>query len=127
MLHYSVTAAVDSYPSSGMVVLIGIVVVFSVLLLLTGIFWLFGKAIGNTQKEEKPAFIPVKKPAPTPDSTPAVSDDVSNEVVAVIAAAVASMSADGTKYVIRRIRPAVKIANRPTWGTAGITENTRSF
>lgn len=127
MFNFSVLAAIDSYPSSGMVVLIGVVVVFSVLLLLTSIFWFFGKAVGGTQKKETPAPIPVKKPAVAPAPAPVVSGDVSDEVVAVIAAAVAAMSADGTEYVIRRIRPAVKTANRPAWGTAGIAENTRPF
>ncbi len=115
---------------SGMTVLIGCVVVFSVLLLLTIIFKLFGVVAGSlTKPEAAPAPVLVSKPAIQPMSAPAkpvVQNGVSDEVVAVIAAAVAAMSADsGTTYAVRRI--ARSTTGRSAWAAAGIAENTRSF
>lgn len=121
----SITASAAAYPSAGMVVLIGLVVVFAVLLLLTFVFWLFGKAAGGNR-----ATASTPTPAPTVSAVPAapaVTDGVPDEVVAVIAAAVAAMSSEGTQYTIRRIRPAAAHGTRPVWAAAGIAENTRPF
>ena len=117
----------NAYPSAGMVLLIGLVVVFSVLIVLTFVFWLFGKVVGNqgaTTAAPAPKT-PVAKPmatAPAPQT-----DGVPDEVVAVIAAAIAAMSDGTTQYAIRRIRPATTAHARPVWAAAGIAENTRPF
>ena len=115
-----------AYPSDLMTVLIGLVVVFAVLIVLTCIFWLFGKVVGG--KSESPA---VAKAAPAPvvkapvASAPVQQDGVSDEVVAVISAAIAAMSDGETTYVVRRIRPAATHGARPVWAAAGIADNTR--
>ena len=109
---------------SAMTVLIGLVVVFGVLVLLTFVFWLFGTvARAGKSEEPKTVVIPVPKAAPAP----VVEDGVSDEVVAVIAAAIAAMSDGTTTYAIRRIRPASRVSARPTWAAAGIADNTRPF
>lgn len=112
---------------AGKTVLIGLLVVFAVLILLTLIFRLFG------------VFAGVKKTsAVTGDETPdeliaaiagAIamdSDEVSDEVAAVIAAAVAAMSDGKTRYAIRRITPVAKAA-RSAWAAAGVAQNTQPF
>ncbi len=114
------------YPTAGMVLLIGLVVVFAVLLVLTFVFWMFGKVMGNQKESVSPVAAPLSpKPsmtAPAPDTT-----GVPDEVVAVIAAAVAAMSDGTTHYTIRRIRPATTVNARPVWAAAGLAENTRPF
>ena len=115
------------YPSDMMTVVIGLVVVFSVLLLLTIIFWLFGKIAGS--KSESTAQPAVQSVTPSVPRTAPVTNgnDVPDEVVAVIAAAVAAMSTDGKQYAIRRIRPAATRGSRSVWAAAGVAENTRPF
>lgn len=60
---------------AGMTILIGLVVVFSVLILLTFIFWLFGKVAGGRKKPARPAapravVQETPKPAPGTSSGP---------------------------------------------------------
>lgn len=118
---------------AGMTILIGLVVVFAVLILLTFIFWLFGKVMSGVGKKETPP--PETKSAPKAAATapapipaapvPAVSEGISEEVVAVIAAAVAAMAPEGKRYTVRsvsRVR-----TERPVWAAAGLMENTRPF
>ena len=86
---------------AGMTILIGLVVVFSVLILLTFIFWLFGKIAGGSSKKttapKTAAAEPAAKPAPAPRPIPpTVQAGISEEIVAVIAAAVAAMEPDGS-------------------------------
>ena len=124
-LFRSLTA--NAYPSAGMVLLIGMVVVFAVLIILTFVFWLFGKVVGSNHENasvvapKPPVTKPVAK-APVPQT-----DGVPDEVVAVIAAAIAAMSDGTTQYAIRRIRPVATGNARPVWAAAGIAENTRPF
>lgn len=120
--------AAGTYPSAVMVLVIGIVVVFSVLLLLTFVFWLFGKIVGGSgEKPAAPVAPKPKKVAPVAPAPAPIADGVPDEVVAVIAAAIASMSDGKTQYAIRRIRPAAGINARPAWAAAGIADNTRPF
>jgi sodium pump decarboxylase gamma subunit len=125
-------AAIDTtklLSESGMTVLIGIVVVFGALLVLTFVFWLFGVVARAGKKSEAAPQAPAKSSAPVSAPTPApvVEDGVSDEVVAVIAAAIAAMSDGTTTYAIRRIRPAARTSSRPVWAAAGIADNTRPF
>ena len=127
---FSLAASANAYPSAGMTVLIGFVVVFAVLLILTFIFWLFGIIAGGSGKEKEARPTPAIKPAMPivpPTTVPAATDSIPDEVVAVIAAAVAAMSTDGKQYAIRRIRPAAAASVRPAWAAAGIADNTRPF
>lgn len=67
----------ERFAGAGMTVLIGLVVVFSVLILLTFIFFLFGKVVGRGKTPKKPSA-PVKKaepavqPAAVPRAVPAL-------------------------------------------------------
>ena len=118
---------------AGMTILIGLTVVFAVLILLTFIFWLFGKALSGSRKEaaakETPAPAPAV-PATAPAPVPAVRDGVSDEVVAAIAAAVASLAPEGTTYTLHSVRRVPREQGRhgrPVWAAAGLADNTRPF
>ena len=106
---------------AGMTVLIGLVVVFSVLLLLTGVFKLFGMLMSTGKKkgDEMPsAAAPVvsapavSAPVSAPivgntepvASKPDVDGGIPEETVAVVSAAVASVAPAGTQYAVRGIR-----------------------
>lgn len=120
---------------AGMTVLIGVTVVFSVLILLTVLFWLFGVVMSGSRGEKKKATPPAAAPAqpkvaapapmPTVAKAPAVQSGIPEEVVAVIAAAVAAMSTDGKRYAVRSVSRAR--GERPVWASAGLAENTRPF
>ncbi|MBQ8682894.1 MAG: OadG family protein [Clostridia bacterium] len=103
---------------AGLTILIGLVVVFGVLLLLTGVFKLFGMAMsvgGEKVKEAVPApasVAPVASVAPIVgntqpvQSTQEIQNGIPAETVAVISAAVACMAPAGTQYAVRGIRKA---------------------
>lgn len=115
---------------AGMTVLIGVVVVFGVLIVLTFIFWLFGVAArGGSGKPAEPKPAPAPKPSKktAPVAAPVVEDGISDEVVAVIAAAIAAMSDGTTRYAVRRISAARSQGMRPIWAAAGIADNTQPF
>ena len=100
---------------AGLTIVIGLVVVFAVLLLLTGVFKAFGMVMSGTQKQEETvapvapvAAAPAAAPAPVADlgpvmSTAQVRNGIEPEVTAVIAAAVASSMPAGQKYSITKI------------------------
>lgn len=99
-------------------ILIGFTVVFLVLLLLTGVFKVFGLVMSYLEKK-KPVEAPIAAvpmaaaPAAvapavgnteTVSSTPDVDGGVPGETVAVISAAVASMAPEGTQYAVKGIK-----------------------
>lgn len=115
-------AAADSAAAilsdAGMTIVIGIVVVFSVLLLLTGVFKLFGVVMSAAEKKEEaspsapvavaPAATSAPAPAPAVDlgpvmSTAQVRNGIKPEETAAIAAAVACCMPAGQKYSIVKI------------------------
>ena len=115
-------AAADSAATilsdAGMTIVIGIVVVFSVLLLLTGVFKLFGVVMSAAEKKEEAsasapvAVAPVAASAPAPApavdlgpvmSTAQVRNGIKPEETAAIAAAVACCMPTGQKYSIVKI------------------------
>ena len=119
---------------AGMTVLIGMVVVFSVLLLLTVIFKLFGmtfeqfnkrKHAPKTEKSANPQPAPKATLAAASGAVPAVEDGISEEVVAAIMAAVSCMAQPGVSYRVRSIGR-VK-GERGAWAAAGVAEATRPF
>ncbi len=121
-------AAGDVLGDAGMTVLIGLLVVFAALIVLTLIFMLFGRAVYREKKapsvsENRPA--PKPAPAPAAAPSPIVEQGVSEEVVAAIAAAIAAMAPEGKRYAIRRVSRAR--GERPVWATAGLLEQTRPF
>lgn len=112
-------ADVSILADAGSVIAIGLTVVFSVLLLLTGVFKVFGSVMSAGEKKEKvPApAVPVDPAAPavahaapivgnteTVSSQPDVDGGVPAETVAVISAAVASVAPAGTQYAVKGIR-----------------------
>lgn len=103
----------------GLTTAIGLVVVFSVLLLLTGVFKVFGLAVSSaSNKGETPNHsAPATAPAPvvaapivgntqTVQSAPEIQNGIPAETVAVISAAVASVAPAGSQYAVRGIRKA---------------------
>ena len=117
---------------AGMTVLIGLVVVIGTLLLLTGIFYLFGFIMGGADrkakkaKEKEKASAPATVPVTVPVPTPAVQDGIPGEVIAAIAAAVAMMAPEGKRYAIKSVSRK-DAGGRSAWSAAGIADNTRPF
>ncbi|MBR5523886.1 MAG: OadG family protein [Clostridia bacterium] len=117
------TNAAQILGDAGMTVLIGFTVVFSVLLLLTGIFWLFGVTMSAGKKKKECPFgdlseldedvppvygAPVEAPIvgnTEPVATkPEVDGGIPEETVAAISAAVAAVAPQGSQYAVRGIR-----------------------
>lgn len=124
----------------GLIILLtGIVVVFSVLVLLIGIIKLYSTIVYNVQnsvknkknKNEKneqaeKESVSVQIPAKVETAeTEKVSDGtVSGEIVAAIAAAIEVIFGQGS-VKIKSIKKSSK--RRSAWKSAGVAENTRSF
>ena len=102
-------------------ILIGVSVVFLMLLLLTGVFKLFGIIMTKIEKRtpdlpmapKAPVAVPAAPAAPVApvvgntepvSSKPDVDGGVPAETVAVISAAVASVAPEGTQYAVKGIR-----------------------
>ncbi len=98
---------------AGMTILIGFVVVFGVLLLLTGVFKAFGAVMSSFGEKAETASAPAPTVAPAPvapavDLGPVMSsaqvrNGIKPEETAVIAAAVAASMPAGQKYTITKI------------------------
>lgn len=120
--------------TSATMLLTGFTVVFSVLLLLILIIYVYGtimyklqnrdktkKDKKQPQTEEKPVTkMPAVQAAPV-----ASSDEIPGEIVSVIAAAVDSMYGDASGKV--RIKNIKKSGGRSPWANAGVLDNTRPF
>ena len=117
MMYLLATDAGEILMDAGLTTAIGLVVVFSVLLLLTGVFKVFGLAVSSTGKQADspspaPAPAPVAAPAAAPivgntetvQSAPEIQNGIPAETVAVISAAVASVAPAGSQYAVRGIR-----------------------
>ena len=110
----------------------GLLIVFSVLVILTLIFRLFGLItdISGGKSERKQKNVP-PPPAPVPvpvKAAPAATSDagiVSDEIIADIAAAIAAYDSSGS-YTIRSVK-CVAASSRPAWHAAGVLDNTRPF
>lgn len=102
---------------AGMTILIGLVVVFAVLLLLTGVFKLFGTVMskaGNAPAETEtpapaaapaaPAAAPIVGNTQPVSTEPQIQNGISDETVAVISAAAAAMAPAGTQYAVTNIQ-----------------------
>ncbi len=99
---------------AALTIIIGLVVVFAVLLLLTGIFKLFGIVMGSIEKgEDVPAASAASVAAAPASAAPVdlgpvmssaqVRNGIKPEETAVIAAAVAASMPAGQKYSITKI------------------------
>lgn len=118
--------------TSATMLLTGFTVVFSVLIILILIIYIYGNIVykaQNKSKEKKNAKLKVQQAetapvATAPVATPALSDEIPGEIVAVIAAAVDSMYGQGSKVRIKNIK---KSTGRNAWANAGVLDNTRPF
>lgn len=110
-------ADVSILGDAGITIAIGLTVVFLVLLLLTGVFKVFGMIMsaGNKEEEVPAPVAPVAPAAAAPvapivgntetvNSKPDVDGGVPAETVAAISAAVASVAPAGTQYAVKGIR-----------------------
>ena len=110
------SADVSILADAGSVIAIGLTVVFLVLLLLTGIFKVFGIIMSRKPEQSIPAPAPAPVAAPVAasaapivgnteqvSSKPDVDGGIPAEEVAVISAAVASMAPEGTQYAVKGI------------------------
>lgn len=117
---------------AGMTVLIGLVVVIVTLLVLTGIFYLFGYIMDSADhkvkitNENTKTKAPAAAPIATSGTAPSVQDGIPGEVVAAIAAAVAMMAPEGKRYAIKSVSRK-DAGGRSAWAAAGIADNTRPF
>lgn len=107
------------------VTLCGVVIVFSMLVLLVIIISVFGKIMGTinnqTVKEKKPAIknTVATKPAATS------SEIYDEELIAVITAAVSTIyEGTGKRPIIKAVKP---VSGRNSWALAGLIQNTKSF
>lgn len=112
-------ADVSILADAGITIAIGLTVVFLVLLLLTGVFKVFGviMSAGEQKMSVDTPVTPMVPHAPvaapvapivgnteTVASTPDVDGGVPAETVAAISAAVASVAPEGTQYAVKGIR-----------------------
>ena len=104
---------------AGMTILIGLVVVFSVLLLLVFVFKAFGTIMSRLENIEKATVAPsapaVAAPAAAPaaavavgntetvSTKPEIQNGIADETVAAISGAIACMAPAGKQYAVRSI------------------------
>lgn len=118
-------------------VIVGLVVVFSVLLILVLVCSLMGvtfkKIDNNKNKKSKPDVNQNKtKEKKVTTSTPVqavaapvVENGISDDVVAAISGAIACMMGSDKKFAVKSIKRSR--GTRSAWNTAGIIDNTRPF
>lgn len=120
-------------PPVAEVVITGLVLVFSILVILTLLLTFQGKFFASLDKKKKEAA-DVKQAAPVvkqaaqqavqQPAAPAVQAGIPPEVVAAITAAVASI--EGGKYTLRSVSVAPQ-KTRGQWGLAGVISYTEPF
>lgn len=121
------------------VTITGMVLVFSVLVLLMGIITLEGKIFdainakkdakvqaARAQDAEKRAAAAAAAPAAAAEpEQPEIEEGIPGEVVAAIAAAIHALG--GGKYTLRTVRRAGHSNGRGVWGKAGVSDTTEPF
>lgn len=130
---FAVAAAAATEPSIGVVVATGLVIVFSVLILLYLMITVEGvifKSIDNKKAGKKTADKPAAPSAPAAPmaraqaQAPAVQKGIPGEVIAAITAAIASMEG-GSRFSIRSVTRAKQ--GRNAWGNAASAGYTEPF
>ena len=122
--------------------IIGLLVVFSALLILVIFLYgsgsIFKKADKKPQKKAEPKkaapppkpaapAAPKAAPAKVPAAAPAAAED-DTEVIAVIMAAISAMgAAEGKTYQLRSVKPVDTANPRRTWAQAGLLSQTKPF
>ncbi|MCR4926113.1 MAG: OadG family protein [Clostridiales bacterium] len=126
---------------AGLVTVTGLLIVFSVLILLIIIFKLFGvimSAISKAKKKKSKLALKNKSASvansnsnnvkaeekASPATAPKVEKGISNEIVAVIAAAVAAFGGGKIKSIKKS---STKSNGRSSWANAGVVDNTKPF
>ncbi len=119
------------------VTITGIILVFSMLLLLVFVLSIFGwisvslkksvdKKTAKAREEVMAAMSAVKHEEETVSETLSDCDCLNQELVAVISAAVATLYIDSDKKpVIKTIKRSA--GRRTAWANAGVLDNTRTF
>lgn len=124
----------DKVITSATMLLTGFTVVFSVLVLLILIIYLYGGIMYRIQNRDKTkkndkqvkANVVPKAEKPVIKAAPAaLSNEIPEEIVAVISAAVDSMYGSSDSKV--RIKSIKKSGGRSPWANAGVLDNTRPF
>ncbi len=101
---------------AGLTIVTGLVVVFSVLLLLVFVFWAFGAIMSRLESGAKMTAAPTAAPAapaPAPvaavgntepvSTKPEIQNGIPDETVAAISGAIACMAPAGKQYAVRSI------------------------
>ena len=117
--------------SSGEAIVItisGLLIVFSVLILLVGIIKLFGIVFSSDENKSKKEAVVAKPQTDIKVEKPLVKQE-DGEVMAVISAAVYAYSySQNTNYRIKSVKPAKSSRSaRPVWAFSGINQNTKPF
>ena len=110
------------------VMLIGLLVVFTGLIILIGfikILTLVTTHLGGEKKQKAaaPASAPAAEPVKAPVAAPAQPEGIPAEVIAAITAAIASVWQGETGFVVRHVK---RISNASVWNRAGREEQTYS-
>lgn len=108
------------------VMLIGLLVVFTGLIILIGfikILTMVTTRLSGEKKQKAPASAPAAEPVKAPVAAPAQPEGVPAEVIAAITAAIASMWEGETGFVVRHVK---RITNASAWNRAGREEQTYS-
>lgn len=126
----------------GLIILLtGIVVVFSVLVLLIIIIKVYSTVVSNAQNSieakrvekqaVKEAAVKEEAPAPVVETAAEKEDDgtIPGEIIAAIAAAVEVIFGEGAVTVtsVRKAKVQRTSKRRSAWKAAGMAENTRAF
>ncbi|MEG2672785.1 MAG: OadG family transporter subunit [Ruthenibacterium sp.] len=125
----------EGEPAVGTVVATGLIIVFSVLILLYLLISLEGiifRSIDNkkkgivsaTPKKEAASVQKASAPIAKAAAAPIVEKGIPGEVVAAIAAAISAMEGNG-RYTIRTLTRAK--TGRSAWGSAGVSSYTDPF
>jgi len=132
-------AGTSTFEIGAVTTITGVVLVFSMLVFLVLVLWIFGAvaSIGKKSAEKKAnkakadlarqfSSEPEENTESVAVASEPMTEGISNEVVAAISAAVAVMySGTGKKPVIKSVK---KVGGkRSAWASAGIADNTRSF
>lgn len=124
--------------------IIGLLVVFSALLILVAFLYGSGSLFKKSNSAKPPAPKKPAAPAPVkqaakpaaparsaqaaPAPAPAASAEDDAEVVAVIMAAIAAMgAAEGKQYQLRSVKQVTRGGGRSVWAQAGLSDATRPF
>ncbi|MEG2833737.1 MAG: OadG family transporter subunit [Ruthenibacterium sp.] len=125
----------EGEPAVGTVVATGLIIVFSVLILLYLLISLEGiifrsidnkkKGIVSTPKKEAAPVAKASAAVAKASTAPIIEKGIPGEVIAAIAAAISAMEGGNNRYTIRSLTRAK--TGRSAWGVAGVSSYTEPF